>query len=306
MRSIARGVLVLMWAGVWSSVVLAQSPPSVSAPEAREPKVAIIGASVSAGFKDGPMFGGEAGNDTVPLQKVLGPRFEAMGGTVSSRADVMMFTDPTVIGERQVKSALRGKPDLLVAVDFLFWYSHGPLPRAEDEAKYRKARLDEGLGMLARFDCPILVGDLPDMRGAAARMLHPSWIPEPKLLAELNEQVQAWAKQRTNVRVFPLTAEVKALKETGVTLPLRDGPLKTGPGELLQGDRLHTTRLGMAWLGMRLDQELRSLLPKDHALAKDAKWTLEDWIEAAGAGPDLETARAKVKEKEPVPAGKGQ
>jgi hypothetical protein len=304
MRTFARRFLVLALAGIGLAVVPAQTPPS--APQA--PKVAIVGASVSAGFKDGPMFGGKSGSDTVPLVKLLRPRFD--GATVATYADVAMFLDADGSGDRQITRVVKLQPDLLVAIDFLFWFSHGAVPADKDEAGYRKEHLDQGLAMLARCECPMLIGDLPDMRGAAERMLNPAWIPAPALLAKLNEQLAAWAKERKNVRLFPLTAEVKALKETGVVLPLADGPLKTGPGDMLQGDRLHANRLGMAWLGLRLDQEIAKMLPKGSALAaKDgAKWKLEDYIDAAGAGSELEAARAKAKEptkKEPAPAGKG-
>jgi hypothetical protein len=305
MRTFARRFLVLALAGIGLAVVPAQETRA-SAPEG--PKVAIVGASVSAGFKDGPATRGPVGNETVPLVTLFRARFD--GARVANYSVEGMFLDADGIGEGQIKHVLRLQPDLLVGIDFLFWFAYGAVPADKDEAEHRKQHLDQGLAMLARCECPMLIGDLPDMRGAAARMLNPAWIPAPALLAKLNEQLAAWAKERKNVRLFPLTAEVKALKETGVVLPLADGPLKTGAGDLLQSDRLHANRLGMAWLGLRLDQEIARMLPKDSALAaKDgAKWKLENYIEAAGAGPDLEAARAKAREpakKEAVPAGKG-
>jgi hypothetical protein len=302
MRSIVRRLAVLASYAVWLPFAAAQSDA---------PQVAIVGASVSAGFKDGILTHGAQGNDTVPLLKLLRPRFDV--GRVATYADEFMFLDADGSGERQVKHVVRLKPDLLVAVDFLFWFSHGPVPHGMKEADYRKDHLDVGLAMLARCEGPLLVGDLPDMHGASERMLNPAWIPEPALLAALNGRLYAWAKERKNVTVFPLAAEVKALKETGVVLPLADGPLKTGPSDLLQGDRLHPTRLGMAWLCLRLDQELAKFLPKDSPLEQGPKWTLANYIEAAGAETDLEAARAKAKDKdqakdkakEPAPAGKG-
>src|SRR5690349_3837885 len=122
MRPIVRGLLVLLVGGVCQTVSSGQTPPL--APEA--PKVAIIGASVSAGFKDGILTRGSSENDTVPLSKLLKPRFD--GATVASYANEAMFLDADGSGEQQLKHVMRLKPDLLVAVDFLFWFSHGPVP----------------------------------------------------------------------------------------------------------------------------------------------------------------------------------
>lgn len=289
--------LLVALAMPWSASAQAPATPATPDQAVRAPqRVAILGASVSAGFRDGPLFGGEAGNDTVSLQQVLAPRLDGQDAQISSYADLMMFRDPVSSGGRQVKRALRAEPDLLVGIDFLFWFGYGAVPRGQDEAGFRMARLRQGLDLLAELRCPMLIGDLADMRGAAARMLAPSWVPPPEQLAAMNEAIAVWAKDRGNVRLFPLAREVKALKEDGVALPLADGALATGPGDLLQGDRLHATRLGMAWLGLRLEQELWHLLPPAHPLRAraGAPWRLDRYVEAVGAGPDLEVARTRA------------
>ncbi|MEO6597535.1 MAG: hypothetical protein ABIP94_22555, partial [Planctomycetota bacterium] len=78
--------------------------------------------------------------------------------------------------------------------------------------------------------------------------------------------------------------------------------LQTGPGALLQGDRLHATRLGMAFLGLSLQEQLRALFPEGHALHAQT-WTFLQFVEACGAEGDLEVVRAAAA-KVPVGAGK--
>lgn len=293
----------LRWPAFWCAGLLAPLAwaQDAASPAPAQPRVVILGASVSAGFRDGPLFGGESGSDTVPLQQALGPRFEAAGAQVSSFAEMLMFNDPLGSGARQIKRALRAEPDLLVGVDFLFWYGYGPVPRTADAEPFRLGRLEQGLQLLGEFRCPILVGDLPDMTGAAPRMLAPSWIPTAEVLQRMNQRIAAWAAERDHVAVFPLSAEVRIMKEQGVLLQLGDQQIATPPGALLQGDRLHATRLGMAHLAAQLDRALRSHLADDHPLRRP-DWDLPRYVEAAGAGPDLEAIRRL---RSPVPAAEG-
>jgi hypothetical protein len=257
-------------------------------------RVHVIGASVSGGFRDGPLFGAKEQGDSVTLQQVV----KAWAGdtarvtTHSTTQMTGMFTDPIGIGTEEVQQALRSKPDIVLAIDFPFWFAYGFV--SGNEAKARKEKLAEGLAMLAKFSVPVLLGDLPDMHGAARRMLNPRQIPSKELLAELNVQLAAFCKEHTNMHLMPLSKLVSTMRDEGVVLPLADGALKTGPGALQQEDRLHATRLGMAYLGYVLQEPMRELFPKDHALhARD--WKFEQFVEAAGADGDLEQAEAAAK-----------
>jgi hypothetical protein len=243
-------------------------------------QVAIVGASVSAGCVD-PLSGGSADNSTVPLLRILKPWLAEREARVQSRADMLMFQDAETKGRLQIERTLKSPPDLVFAVDFLFWFGYGRL-RADDEAAARLRRFEAGLGLLAQLQCPVVVGDLPDVTGASARMISPAMIPAPAVLARLNERLRAWAAERRQVVVFPVAELVLRMKRDGVALPLAAGELATPPGGLMQGDRLHANRLGMAWLGFRLQDALR---PVD-ALDLPA-WSLEQFVAAAGAEADL-------------------
>ena len=270
---------------------------AAAAPAAKALRIHIVGASVSGGFRDGPLTGAREQCDSVPLVAVI----KAWAGddakvtTHSTTRMTGMFMAAELIGPEQIEGALRAKPDVLVAIDFPFWFAYGFVQG--DEATARKALLAKGLDLLGKVEVPMLVGDLPDMQGAARRMLHPKQIPGPALLKELNEQLAAFAKAHPNVHLVSLAGIVHTMKDEGVTLPLASGPLRTGPGALQQEDGLHATRLGMAFLGLTLQPELAVLCPKEHVLRGRA-WTIEQFVEATGAEGDLEAvqeAAAKAK-----------
>lgn len=254
----------------------------------------VIGASVSGGFRDGPLTGATEPGDSVTLQHVLKAWCgeQARATTHAPLEMLAMFTNPETIGKKQVEAALKAKPDAVLALDFPFWFAYGHVP-GDDESAARRERFAKGLELLARFDVPVLVGDLPDMTGAARRMLAPAQIPSPGVLRELNADLAAFVAEHPNVRLVELAAIVKTMKEEGVALPLAEGAVPTPPGALLQGDRLHANRLGMAFLGFTLQPVLRQLFPEGHPLRAQA-WQLEEFIAACGAESELAAIRGKT------------
>ena len=117
------------------------------------PRMAIVGASVSAGFVDGPLTGGDPENRTVPLQKILHGWLKDIDGSVRTHADPLFFRDPVGKGKVQIKRALAGEPDVIVGIDFLFWYGYGYPRGAGSEQEQRLRRLDKGLQELERCKC---------------------------------------------------------------------------------------------------------------------------------------------------------
>jgi hypothetical protein len=278
--------------------------PAAAAPAAPTPLLYIVGASVSGGFRDGPMTDGDPDNETFALTRLLKAWAATADVRVKNQSETMliqMFTKPAEIGEKQIDAAKKAQATLVVGIDFLFWFAYGRI--AGDEVKDRAAKLETGLAMLASLPATtaIVVGDLPDMRGAAPRMLSPSWIPAPEMLKTLNARIAEFAKAHANVHVFPLADTVKAMRGDGVELALAAGTLRAGPAALLQGDKLHVNRLGAAMIGERLCGYVCSVLPKDHPLRKVA-WKLETFVETTGAVGDVEALRAAKQEAAP---GKG-
>lgn len=278
--------------------------PAPAAPAAAPPKVYVIGASVSGGFEDGPLTGASEPGDSVPLQTVLRAWLQPIDGEVEAFSPMAMqgmFMNPAVIGAREVKAARNAEPDLVVGVDFAFWFGYGRV-EGGDERQFRLHKLDGGLQLLAGIDGELILGDFPDMTGAAARMLAPSWVPAPAVLQALNERLAAWAQQHQGkpgqsgpkVHLFPLAQLVRQMKTEGVALPLQAGELKTPPGALLQGDRLHATRLGMAFLGYCLQQFVQAEFAADSPLRRRQR-TFDEFVAAVGAEGEVELLRAKAK-----------
>jgi hypothetical protein len=129
------------------------------------------------------------------------------------------------------------------------------------------------------------------MTGADPRMLPRRSIPDAETLAELNRRLRTWAKERPNVRIFPLSDVVATVKRTGERVVLGGKEVLIPPERLLQGDRLHATRLGMGTLTARVLAELRQLLPESHPLRPKERET-QQILDALGVLGEVEAEPA--------------
>ena len=246
-------------------------PRPEHAPPAAEPaldplaRVAVLGASVSAGFQ----LAAELGAD-VDLADVLacmlpgaasdeggeadeGPEVaEPAGPKVSSWSSTMLFVDPVGRGSELVEELRATEPTLVVALDFPFWFGYGVVPGG---AEARLDRLALGLSLLERLACPLVVGDFPDVsralegEGLLGPMIHPSQIPAPEELAALNHALRAWAEERGAVVVS--LAEALEAFAAGRPLDVRGNRLGGPPlSRWLQPDLLHPTVDGTIALGL--------------------------------------------------------
>lgn len=293
------------WLFVAVAPMAAQQPsqsPNGTAEPSSDVRIEILGASVSAGFVDSPLTGGSKDNASAPLLVPFRRWLEEADAQVKSRADLMMFVDPIDRGRLQVDRAVRQKPGMVVAVDFLFWYGYGAVDGPETAATdARLARLRVGLETLDRLQCPIVVGDFPDMRGADRRMLQPHQIPSPAALVALNDEVRAWSKTRPRVRVFGLAELVAQMKEKGVRLPAGDYEVPTKPMALLQKDRLHANRLGVAYLAFVLHHEVRAAVAED-VRDRIPETSFVSFCTFAGAEDDLAEQDANREPQKPKAA----
>lgn len=207
------------------------APPAPAAPPAR---IAVMGASVSAGFM-------------APRLAVALDHHLAAPHQMIDVADQLMFQAPERIGRAQVDRALAAAPTHVVAADFLFWYVYGPVRSP--------ARLDVGLAELDRVGAtPLFVGDIPDMRRAATWMLPTSIVPSPDELAAANARIAAWAHGRPTVHVLPLAAWTAPLLTEG-TIEV-DGA-RVPARSLMALDGLHPNAKGVDLLVTRIAPYLR-------------------------------------------------
>ncbi len=211
-------------------------------------RITTAGASASAGFGVFTMKDSIIGR--VPGGCSLGRTLKAAVGdsvVISDMGTSMFFTAPHRFGRRIIERVNQNPPDILVAVDFLFWFAYGTI--GADDAKMqtaseRMASLDVGLDLLDTFQGPMIVGDLPDMSAAIGGFLSRSQVPSPKILNALNAKIMAWASERSRVRIFPLA---KLLTELNAQEPFTIGSHRWETTELntvMQRDRLHPTLTG--------------------------------------------------------------
>lgn len=221
--------------------LLAPAVPAPDAPPKPWEQVVVIGASTSAGFGTAAEVKGRA--EDVAISDLCEAMILKKHQPVRNLADKMFFTDPKGTAGAQVEAALKAEPSALLAVDFLFWFVYGS--KSDEE---RASDLEEGLALLEKFSCPVLIGGFPDMTDAVGKVLQPGQVPDPEVLKKLNNRVVAWSQTHKNVTLIPMCrmhADLRAGK--GV----KSGKCEWKPHSvdaLLQKDRLHPTVEGLALL----------------------------------------------------------
>jgi len=192
-------------------------------------QVAVIGASASDGFR---------------LSVGLADALAALVGTerleLADFSASGMFLGPRGQGARQVDQALALEPELVIAVDFLFWFGYGLVV---DEAD-RLELFEDGVALLDSFDCPLVVARYPDMSPAVGRMLMPGQVPREQTLALLNRRLLEWAEERGDVVMVPLDSLLDQMRsDRPITVGGRTWPAGSTQA-LLQSDQLHPTLEG--------------------------------------------------------------
>jgi hypothetical protein len=148
---------------------------------------AVIGASVSSGFG----LEREA-KRSLDLSDVLEELLLVKTEEPLDVASQWVFMDPENTAKAKAGELLAEEPSVLFGLDFLFWFAYGT--RTTEELHL--ARFERGLALLDQFPCPMVIGDLPDMRralDAPVKMISAEQVPEPAVLARLNARLAAWA-----------------------------------------------------------------------------------------------------------------
>ena len=302
----------LAFALIVATPSLAQVAPSPASPAAAAPaaaaktvRVAVIGASASAGFgcvmREKRADGDYAlGFRLIDMVRLACPELEIVSTDMSSG---FFFLAPVKNGATAATRARDFKPDCVIALDFLFWYCYGDDSpkggRIADEAE-RLEKLELGLKELEKFEVPVLVGDLPDMSPAVGKMLAPAQMPAKDTLEKANARFAEWAKGRANVRILPLAdmqrqlMEDRALEIRGVRLE------STKQAPLLQRDELHPAPHGMAGLACAVAAEM-----KDALHAGSSPRSTDDCTPEPNSTIERATAALKPSGTRPKPAADG-
>lgn len=254
------------------------------APEAPAPiglfeRIVVVGASVSGGYGLGPEL-----KATVHLGDVLECALPADVGEIVDLGDTYLFQDPHDRAPELVEKTLAAEPTLIVAIDFLFWFSYSSWrPKGP-----RSTELEAGLALLDRLPGPLVVGDLPDMTPAlggkgplGTPMLTPRMIPSPAQLASLNERIREWAAERGDVTVLPM-ADMVASMLAGERVAIRENVWEAGAlDRLLQEDLLHPNSEGTIALALMVLDRVVAARPEltDAAIEWDAREVRERLLE---------------------------
>lgn len=294
----SRSTILLLLSCLFVTVRIssAQETPKPATAESALARPVVIGASVSDGFCiDEPMGGPRTCH--YRFGRYLDAALAGPHGEIRTHANALFFVGPATVGESLIAKALEEKPTVIVAVDFLFWFCYG---RLEEEA--RLPMLDAGLELLEKFECPIVVGDIPDAAAAAGGILAHEQVPQPQTIAAANRRIQAWAAGRKNVTIVPL-AEFMKNCQADTALKVRDREWPAGESrKLLQRDRLHPARHGCAALALAVCDRLHAcgVVPEadqvcwnDETVYKEAIAAADAAKPAAPAGKDRRPSGSK-------------
>ena len=230
---------------------------------------ALLGASVTSGA--GAAVSPGVAFDSIPTEQLV--RGERSTGTAPPLAvdaavafsavvtaphetplnlgDGGVFLDSDMALRDQAKAAAAWRPSVVIAVDWLFWPVHQAISLelpAEERAARRLASVDAALADLDAFSCPIVIGDIPEMRRAVGGLLRAEHDPGAAVRAQANERLAAWASARPNRFVLAVSALADAVNRGA---PIEVAGFAYGPGDVLrlvQRDGLHATPEGLAVL----------------------------------------------------------
>lgn len=219
-----------------------------AADEILESRIVVVGASVSAGFRG------------VPLATAVGAAF---GGNprveVSDLSDPRLFRAAARFAAPAVRRALAYEPDAVLALDYPFWFGYGnSWSRRGSLPELRLEKQAQGLALLEDFECPLILGDYPELGAVQS--------PSGETLRKLNLRLYEWAAARPNVVVLPVSSWMDAGLPDARGLTVGGETHSLALEDVIQPDGLHATRLGTAFLAQKALEALAASLPEGHPL----------------------------------------
>lgn len=248
-------------------------------------RIVMIGASATAGFTITEPLGG-TNTPLYGLTRYVEAALTVPHEPVRNLGNAFLFFQPQLFARTQLSQALTNQPTLVIAVDFLFWFCYGEGKTDAD----RLERFEQGLKLLEKFECPLVVGDLPNASATVGVMLRPEQMPSLRAIAAANQRLKAWTANRPQVAVVGLSNFMqsamanRAIKIHDYAVP--DGATR----KLLQDDKLHASPSGCAVLAFAVLDAAQSTRPGIHPpeFRRDPKEifqrVMEAWKIATTAG----------------------
>ena len=170
----------------------------------------------------------------------------------------MFFRRPGTYGTSTVDRVLSWEPDLVLGVDYLFWFVYGTMPEES-----RLAFLEKGLAQLDRIaslGIPMVIGEVPDLEGTESFVIGAHQIPTRQTTILANRRINEWAATRDTVAVVPLQrlTDQLAAGDAIVVGSHHWNPREEGI-EMIAVDKLHPTFDGMICLAQAVEAAARSI-----------------------------------------------
>jgi hypothetical protein len=265
-------LLVFLLAVNGVTAIAAETPPPAKIVPAKTPwaRIVMVGASASAGFMLTELFGG---TNTLKcrLSYYVDAALIAPHEPVRNLANALLFMMPEGAGRMQIDQALKEQPTLVLGVDFLFWFCYGP-GRTDAE---RLQRFENGLKLLEKIPCPLVVGDIPDASYATnSGIISPDQVPTPAARAAANQRLKEWAATHPQVVIVPLADFMRTvMADRALTIHGRTLPAGKSRA-ILQDDQLHPNPSGAATLVLGVLDALTSQQPRFST--NDIRWNPAD------------------------------
>ncbi len=224
---------------------------------------AFLGASVTSGFGASVTAPTES-EPPVSVPVTLALAYEAVVTASTSPgmdfSNTAVMLDPMTAMREQAATASARRPSIVIAIDWLFWPLHQSLPTStseEERAQIRLAAVDSALLELERFECPVIVGDVPAMPEADG-IISVAEAPGDAIRAEANARLHRWAARSTHRFVIPVSELLAAAAEETLTerLGFTVTPIEERP--FVQTDGLHATEGGLVVLASAVVAELEA------------------------------------------------
>ena len=227
----------------------------------------IIGASVSDGYEHTEKLGGPKSN-ALALDHFLLKRINTPDIKFKNYSNRFTFISPVIISSRQVARAIKAKPSIVIAVDYLFWHLYGKFNSEEQRLK----AFESALAKLDPVTSALVIGNIPDASHSINKMLGASQVPALKTIEQANITLNAWADKRPQTTVINLKSFMaKSVSNKALKLSLIEYPVGTTKN-FLQSDMLHLTPSGVTALSYAvLEAVQRVSTLKDSQLNLPAK-----------------------------------
>lgn len=209
-------------------------------------KIGVIGASVSAGFgSDYTLSEAIAAAVKVPVE-------------TTDFADNFFFSNYKSSSPKSVAKMKAKKVDVIVALDYLFWFASGKKTLEE-----RKEDISAAIGFLDGVTVPVLVGTVPEMRNVSRFMLRKDRIIPAQEVVILNQHLKDLIATKKNIHLLPLATWIECLNE-GKHVPgmehVSDEKLKKS--DVFIADGLHLNRKGLVFGAAMIVKQLQDLKVK--------------------------------------------